>query len=77
VLPNRVDFNEDVFRSFDRIPFLKRFLKPSDTGLLLSTPSINEYMGFHYVDFQSPLTSMSINGILEEAEKRGDLPLKA
>jgi hypothetical protein len=78
-MKNRVEYQEDVKASIERIPFLKRFLW-GDDGIpphvgacpYFDPSKINEYMGFHWTKKRS-LTSKNMNEILEEAERRGDL----
>jgi hypothetical protein len=70
-MKNRVKQQESIERSLERIPFLKHFYSYGLNAFL--TGKINEYMGYCYVTLHTPLTSMSINKILEEAEKRGDI----
>jgi hypothetical protein len=73
-MKNRVEFAEDILSSINRIPFLKRFMyKDSEMICPFDYNKINEYLGYEYLNSESLLTSDSINHVLEEAEKRGDI----
>lgn len=67
--PKRVYPDESIMQSLERIPFLKDFC----TGLIFHSEIANKYMGYHLVDYQDLLSSKSINKLLEEAERRGDI----
>lgn len=78
--PKRVRPGEDIAESLDRIPFLKQFrLSPPGideegmTVIFLSSVRVNEYMGFTFLEKGANATSESINKVLEEAERRGDI----
>jgi Mor family transcriptional regulator len=87
-MKNRIEYQEGIQSSIERIPFLKRFTRQveNDSGglpyvidgvrifdFIMDSQLINEYMGYEYLKKRSSLTSESINKVLEEAEKRGDL----
>ena len=73
-MKNRVMYQEEISKSIDRIPFLKRFLNNNYSIMCpFSIDKINKYMGYEFYSKQSHFTSASINIILEYAEKRGDL----
>ena len=55
---------QDNAMVYKKYPFLSRF-----DG---SSGKINEYLGYHFVDFQSPKSSADLNFILNVAKKRGD-----
>lgn len=75
---NRVEYQESIQGSIERIPFLKMFLWDDDTERndmqcpYFDPDKINDYMGYHWTK-DKHLTSKSVNEILEEAERRGDL----
>jgi hypothetical protein len=85
-MKNRVEYKESISDSIDRIPFLRQFEIKVKKTINQNTPfhedisysllyykKINEYMGYDYVRPDEELTSRSVNIVLEEAEKRGDL----
>jgi histone deacetylase complex regulatory component SIN3 len=71
---NRVDYQEDIAESIKRIPFLKRFLVEY-SSINMSSSKINDYLGYKHINPHSEMvmTSLAINVLLAEAEKRGDL----
>lgn len=73
IVGNSVEFQESIVSAVSRIPFLKRFYSSDWSPHVL----INEYMqGVEtWVDLtvESPVTSVDINVVLNEAEKRGDV----
>ncbi len=70
VISKRIIAGETIQESMDRIPFLKRF-KTKET--FFSSFLVNEYMGYKYVRRYADCTIESVDGILEEAEMRGDI----
>lgn len=74
---NRVFYQEVILDSMERIPFIKRFWSDAildedgDPGWF-DSEKINAYMGYKWTKDRL-VTSDSINEILEEAERRGDL----
>jgi len=69
LIKNRVEFQERIEDSVERIPFLKRFFIKGEL-LTSAIGRMNAYMG---VAFMESLESAKVNELLEEAERRGDL----
>jgi hypothetical protein len=74
---NRVEYQEDVELSIERIPFLKKFLRGDYQPFFYICPfdidKINKYLGYEHLTPESIMTSGSVNVLLAEAEKRGDI----
>jgi hypothetical protein len=71
-MKNRVDNHECIYDSLERIPFLKNFTGIRESTLF-SIHKINKYMGYEHITIHDTMTSASINMVLQEAEKRGDI----
>ena len=81
-MKNRIDYQEDISKSIERIPFLKRFLmerlgtnsRHETIGLNFSSQKILDYLGVDYhIVTDGAMMSGELNKVLEIAEKRGDL----
>jgi hypothetical protein len=80
MIKNRVEYQEGIYKSIERIPFLRNFTYQAEKGnglgpcdIVFSTDLVNRYMGYEYIGKYSPLSSKSINGLLAEAERRSDI----
>jgi len=76
----RVEYQERVWESIQRVQFLRNFTIQIGKGhgigpldLVFDETLINQFMGYKYAIPQFTYTSKFFNGILEEAEKRGDI----
>jgi len=71
---NRVHHLEDIVDTVERIPFLKKFFRKNETNIE-ATCRINKYIGSDYgvMRDNGGFSSRRMNGVLIEAEKRGDI----